>query len=54
MRAAFLVLSLLSLAEPALPLRPYVSTDADVGIRRAHDGNETIRELRMGLTWTFG
>ena len=26
----------------------------DVGIRRAHDGNETIRELRLGLTWTFG
>src|SRR5258706_8239826 len=26
----------------------------DVGIRRAHDGDETIRELRLGLTWTFG
>src|SRR5437899_600147 len=26
----------------------------DVGIRRAHDGNETIRELRLGLTLTFG
>src|SRR5882762_9788270 len=26
----------------------------DAGIRRAHDGNETIRELRLGLTWTFG
>jgi len=26
----------------------------DVGVRRAHDGNETIRELRLGLTWTFG
>src|SRR5436309_1299832 len=26
----------------------------DVGIRRAHDGNETTRELRLGLTWTFG
>jgi len=26
----------------------------DVGIRRAHDGNEAIRELRLGLTWTFG
>lgn len=25
----------------------------DAGIRRAHDGNETIRELRLGLTWTF-
>jgi hypothetical protein len=25
----------------------------DIGIRRAHDGNETIRELRLGLTWTF-
>ena len=25
----------------------------DVGIRRARDGNETIRELRVGLTWTF-
>jgi hypothetical protein len=25
----------------------------DVGLRRAHDGNETIRELRLGLTWTF-
>ena len=25
----------------------------DVGIRRAHDGNEIIRELRLGLTWTF-
>jgi hypothetical protein len=26
----------------------------DVGIRRARDGNEAIRELRLGLTWTFG
>ena len=26
----------------------------DVGVRSAHDGNETIRELRLGLTWTFG
>ena len=26
----------------------------DVGIRRARDGSETIRELRLGLTWTFG
>lgn len=26
----------------------------DVGIRRAHDGNETVHELRLGLTWTFG
>jgi len=26
----------------------------DVGIRRAHDRDETIRELRLGLTWTFG
>ena len=26
----------------------------DVGIRRAHDGNETVRELRLGLTCTFG
>jgi len=26
----------------------------DVGVRRAHDGNETIRELRLGLTCTFG
>src|SRR6266571_1350743 len=26
----------------------------DVGMRRAHDGNETIRELRLGLTWTLG
>jgi hypothetical protein len=26
----------------------------DVGIRKAHDGSETIRELRLGLTWTFG
>jgi hypothetical protein len=26
----------------------------DVGIRRAHDGNETVRELRLGLTWTLG
>src|SRR6266699_1737083 len=26
----------------------------DVGIRRAHEGSETIRELRLGLTWTFG
>jgi hypothetical protein len=25
----------------------------DVGIRKAHDGNETVRELRLGLTWTF-
>jgi hypothetical protein len=25
----------------------------DIGIRRAHEGNETIRELRLGLTWTF-
>jgi len=25
----------------------------DVGIRRAHDGNETVRELRLGLTWTI-
>src|SRR5437773_8530458 len=30
MRAAFLVLCLLALAEPALALRPYDSTDADV------------------------
>ncbi|TMH79920.1 MAG: hypothetical protein E6H49_10355 [Betaproteobacteria bacterium] len=26
----------------------------DVGLRKAHDGNETVRELRVGLTWTFG
>jgi len=26
----------------------------DAGIRKAHDGSETIRELRLGLTWTFG
>jgi len=26
----------------------------DVGIRKAYDGNETVRELRLGLTWTFG
>jgi hypothetical protein len=26
----------------------------DAAVRRAHDGNETIRELRLGLTWTFG
>lgn len=26
----------------------------DVAIRRAHDGSETIRELRVGLTWTVG
>ena len=25
----------------------------DVGIRKARDGNETVRELRLGLTWTF-
>jgi hypothetical protein len=25
----------------------------DVGIRRAHDANETVRELRLGLTWTI-
>jgi hypothetical protein len=25
----------------------------DFGIRKAHDGNETVRELRLGLTWTF-
>jgi hypothetical protein len=25
----------------------------DVGIRKAHDGNETVHELRLGLTWTF-
>lgn len=26
----------------------------DVGIRKARSGDETIRELRLGLTWTFG
>lgn len=26
----------------------------DIGIRRAHDGSETVRELRLGLTWTVG
>ena len=26
----------------------------DVGIRKAHSGDDTIRELRLGLTWTFG
>ncbi|HZT61817.1 MAG TPA: hypothetical protein VFA36_01675 [Burkholderiales bacterium] len=26
----------------------------DVGVRKAHDGEETIRELRLGLTLTFG
>lgn len=26
----------------------------DVGFRRAHDGEETIRELRLGLTLAFG
>jgi hypothetical protein len=26
----------------------------DVGIRKAHDANEIVRELRLGLTWTFG
>lgn len=26
----------------------------DVGMRKAHDGNEIVRELRLGLTWTFG
>lgn len=26
----------------------------DVGIRKAHDGSETVRDLRLGLTWTFG
>jgi hypothetical protein len=26
----------------------------DAGLRRAHDGVETIRELRLGLTWTVG
>ena len=26
----------------------------DVGARRAREGNETVRELRLGLTWTFG
>jgi hypothetical protein len=25
----------------------------DTGIRRARDGNETIHELRLGLTWTL-
>jgi hypothetical protein len=25
----------------------------DVGIRKAHEGNETVRALRLGLTWTF-
>ena len=25
----------------------------DAGVRRAHDANETMRELRLGLTWTF-
>jgi hypothetical protein len=29
------------------------SLSFDVGIRKAHDGNETVRELRLGLTWTF-
>src|SRR5438552_2972007 len=116
MRVVFLVLCLLLLSGPALALRPYDSTDADVakqgefelepdlflgailegpyswavrpvaevfgeqasgspritsglvgaiwrfrdglsfdvGIRRAHDGDQTIRELRLGLTLTFG
>jgi hypothetical protein len=25
----------------------------DTGLRKAHDGSETIHELRIGLTWTF-
>ena len=25
----------------------------DVGIRKGHEANETARELRVGLTWTF-
>ena len=25
----------------------------DAGLRRAQDGNEAVRELRIGLTWTF-
>jgi len=25
----------------------------DVGVRKAHDGSETVHELRLGLTWTF-
>jgi hypothetical protein len=25
----------------------------DVGLRSAHAGDETIRELRLGLTWAF-
>jgi hypothetical protein len=25
----------------------------DAGLRAAHDGNETVHELRVGLTWTF-
>ncbi|HZR69421.1 MAG TPA: hypothetical protein VFB01_10280 [Burkholderiales bacterium] len=26
----------------------------DIGVRRAHGGGETVRELRIGLTWAFG
>jgi len=26
----------------------------DAGISKAHEGSETVRELRVGLTWTFG
>jgi len=26
----------------------------DVALRKAHEGNEIVRELRLGLTWTFG
>jgi hypothetical protein len=25
----------------------------DAGVRRAHDGNENVHELRVGLTWTI-
>ena len=26
----------------------------DIGVRRAHSAGETVRELRIGLTWAFG
>lgn len=26
----------------------------DIGVRRAHSAGETVRELRLGLTWAFG
>src|SRR5216117_332355 len=64
MRAAFLVLCLLTLSEPALALRPYDSTDADVAkqgefglelgpVGRRREGSKRI-EVAPAVIGNFG